>query len=124
MATLEEYMAKDYPMLIEPGEESGFIVTFPDLPGVIAHNDIREEAIKSAERLKELWIGGRLDLGWPVPEPGTIPLVRLSDQVQVEVARLAQKEHVNADDLISELVQAALADRANKERLGTSEDPS
>lgn len=34
-----------YEALIEPGDESGFVVSFPDVPEAITEGDTREEAI-------------------------------------------------------------------------------
>jgi antitoxin HicB len=69
--TLDEYMALKYPILIEPGEESGFIATYPDLPGVIAWGETHEEVEANAEELREEWIRGNLERGWPVPLPNS-----------------------------------------------------
>lgn len=69
--TLDEYMALKYPILIEPGEESGFIATYPDLPGVIAWGETHEDAEAHAEDLREECIRRLLEDGWPVPLPGS-----------------------------------------------------
>jgi len=71
MATVEEYMAKKYTRKIEPSDEGGYIVTYPDLPGIIAHSDDYHDAIKAAEELKEAWFKACIEEGIPIPEPST-----------------------------------------------------
>jgi antitoxin HicB len=64
----------DYPVILTPAEESGFIVTFPDVPEAITQGEDEEEALLYAvdalETALSLYIDKRLALPMPSDPQG------------------------------------------------------
>jgi len=49
--------------------DQAFLVEVPELPGCMADGPTREQAVKNAEEVIELWIETARNLGRPIPEP-------------------------------------------------------
>jgi len=58
-----------YPALFEPGEQSGFVVSFPDLPGCLTEGDTLEEAVHMAKDALALHLFGMESDGDLIPPP-------------------------------------------------------
>lgn len=59
-----------YSVLIQYDEtDKIYVASIPELPGCMAHGNIREQALKEIEIAKELWIETAIEDGQPVPEP-------------------------------------------------------
>lgn len=58
-----------FPAVFEPGENKGYCVTFPDLPGCITEGDTLEEALRMAKEALELHIYGMEEDGDDIPQP-------------------------------------------------------
>jgi len=58
-----------FPAIFEPGDERGYCVTFPDLPGCITEGDTLEEALHMAREALELHLYGMEEDGDPIPDP-------------------------------------------------------
>ncbi len=110
MPTLDEYMARKYPIFVEPGEESGFIATYPDLPGIVAHGATYNKVVKNAEALREEWIRGQLEDGWPVPVPDELASCKGSLTVRIPVSlhrrlkQRAKREGVSLNQWVSTIL--------------------
>ena len=67
-----------YPVHLEPAEEGGFVVTFPDVPEAITQGEDLEEALLQAQDALEtalsFYISGKKDIPTPSPPEGR-PLV-------------------------------------------------
>ena len=50
-------------------QDKAFLVEVPELPGCMADGETREEAIKNANEVIELWIETARDLGREIPQP-------------------------------------------------------
>ena len=73
MKTLNDYMAMSYRMeVVEEKTESGFVVSYPDLPGCITCGETVESAIANALDAKKAWIEAALEEGIEIPEPDSI----------------------------------------------------
>ena len=125
MSTLEDYMAMKYPLFIEPGEESGYIATYPDLPGIIAWGETQEDAVANAEDLREEHIRFSLEKGWPISEPDELAsckgalTVRIPISLHRSLKMRAKREGVSLNQWVSNLLArsepGALSDsRSNK----------
>jgi antitoxin HicB len=59
----------NYPVHLEPAEEGGFVVTFPDIPEAITQGDDQDEALLYArdclETALEFYVEGKRDLPTP-----------------------------------------------------------
>ena len=68
-------MVKDleYPFELSPLPEEdggGWLLTFPDLPDVIAQGDTPEEAIEEGRGNRDAWMAVAADMDIPIPVPG------------------------------------------------------
>ena len=67
-----KYQIKGYQFEIKklsPEDGSGFLVTFPDLPGCMSDGENPREAIRNARVALLAWIEVRIDLQLPIPKP-------------------------------------------------------
>ena len=70
MKTLNEYLALPYRMeIVEDRDESGYVVSFPELPGCITCGETVESAVANAEDAKREWITAALEDGITIHEP-------------------------------------------------------
>ena len=113
MPTLEEYMAMSYPMNIDPGEESGYVVTSPDLPGIIAHNDDLADAVRKAEELRALHLEVMIEGGDPIPLPGEFKscggalTIRIPISLHRQLKLRAKREKVSLNQYAASLLAQA-----------------
>ncbi len=73
--------------IIEAGEEPGYSVFFPDLPGCASAGDTVEEAARNAEEALSLHLAGLIEEDEPVPRP-TPPEQIGHDHDVIEAARM------------------------------------
>ena len=118
MESLEFYMALKYSMQIEPSTEGGYVVTYPDLPGIVAEGDTVEEACANAEDLREDWTALTLENGWEVPMPGELKscsgtlTVRIPPSLHKRLTLRARSEKISLNRLISYLLATGISNPA------------
>jgi predicted RNase H-like HicB family nuclease len=81
-----------YPAHLEPVEEGGFVVTFPDFGVGITQGDDRAEALAQAADLLETMVANYMAEGWDLPEPSPAqgrPLVWLAPMVAARARALS-----------------------------------
>lgn len=59
----------DYPVILTPAEEGGFIVTFPDVPEAVTQGEDEEEALLYAVDALETALSLYVDTRRPLPTP-------------------------------------------------------
>ena len=69
MNKIEKYMKLNYKIELNPDDEGGYVVSYPELPGCISAGDSVEEAIKNGEDAKREWFMTMLEEGMEIPEP-------------------------------------------------------
>src|SRR5271157_4714864 len=82
MARREKALA--WPVTLDPAEEGGFVVNFPDFPEGWSQGDSREEALAQAADLLETMVANYMAEGWDLPDPSRSagkPLVHLAPLV-------------------------------------------
>lgn len=127
MKSLDHFMALKYPMQIEPSEEGGYVVTYPDLPGIVAQGDTVEEACANAEDLREGWIELTLENGWEVPQPGELKscngtlTVRIPPALHKRLALRAKSEKVSLNRMISYLLATGISSPALLDKLNNTD---
>ena len=47
-----------FPAIFEPGEQHGYCITFPDLPGIVTSGETVEESLSAAKEALELHLYG------------------------------------------------------------------
>ena len=67
MARLDQPLA--WPVSLEPAEEGGFVVNFPDFPEGWSQGETREEALLQAADLLETMVANYMAEGWDLPDP-------------------------------------------------------
>jgi antitoxin HicB len=102
-------MRLSYAADLEPAEEGGFIVTFPDVPGAITNGDTREEAMAMAEEALALMLT-EASKGGALPEPRGAR----AGQTVVTLGALASAKIA----LRLEMARAGISEQALAERLG------
>ena len=72
MKTLEEYMKMPYKLEIIPDtEESGYVASYPELPGCITCGKTIAKAVANAEDAKKAWLTAAIEDGIEIAEPET-----------------------------------------------------
>ena len=70
VSPVELAQARRYGMSIDwSQEDEAFLVSFPDVPGVMTHGATREEAAERGEEVIVMWLTAMIDAGRPVPQP-------------------------------------------------------
>ena len=70
MKTIDEYMKMPYKLEIIPdSEESGFVASYPDLPGCITCGSTISDAVNNAEDAKKEWFLAAIEENIEIAEP-------------------------------------------------------
>lgn len=70
MRTFEEYMKMPYKLEIIPDtEESGFVASYPELPGCITCGETIADAVANAEDAKKEWLLAAIEDNIEIAEP-------------------------------------------------------
>ncbi len=70
MKTFEEYMKMPYKLEIVPdSEESGFVASYPELPGCITCGSTITDAVNNAEDAKKAWLLSAIEEHIKIAEP-------------------------------------------------------
>jgi len=93
-----------YPAQLEPQEDGGYVVTFPDFGIGVTQGDTREEALEQAADLLETMVANYMAEGWDLPAPSRAagrPLVRLAPLVaaKAEVYRAMRAQGISKAEL-------------------------
>jgi antitoxin HicB len=101
---------------LSPEDGSGFLVTFPDLPGCMSDGDTPEEAIQNARGAFDAWVETRNALKLPVPKPGVQAsgklLARLPKHLHTALLERAATEGISANTLLVSFVAEGIGKRA------------
>lgn len=102
-----------WPVRLDPAEEGGFVVNFPDFPEGWSQGNSHQEALAQAADLLETMVANYMAEDWDLPEPSAAdgrPLVALAPLVaaQAELFRAMRK---------AGLTKAGLAERQQVLRL-------
>ena len=115
---------EDYAFEIKPlkeAEGSGFLVTFPDLPGCMADGETPEEALADAKGAFESWMEAQKDWGRPYPAPssGTMSgkfVQRIPKSLHAKLVRRAKQEGVSLNTLVLTYIAEGIGKREGKDR--------
>ncbi len=114
-----------YPFLVRPlskEEGGGYLVEFPDFPGVISDGETPEEAIRNGQDALAAALMTMQEFGDPIPKPS--PGTSVSGQWRQRVprslhARLvsrAQQEGVSLNTLVTTLIAEGLGRKGTPRR--------
>ena len=108
--TLEDYMALEYPIEIRIVDD-GIWLEYPDLKGCGAWGETFEEAKKTLDEIKEIYISHCLEyeLDIPLPEEhfkafnGRI-LLRVSTEIHRKLSRMANRHKISLNRLLNNII--------------------
>lgn len=84
--TIDDYMALPYRLeLVEDPEESGYVASYPDLPGCLTAGETVEEAVENARDAKRAWLEAALEDGAEIWEPRSLD--NYSGQFKIRMPR-------------------------------------
>ena len=113
MARLDQPLA--WPVSLEPAEEGGFVVNFPDFPEGWSQGETREEALLQAADLLETIVANYMAEGWDLPDPSPStagrPLVGLAPLVaaKAELYRAMRKADIHHESCLDQIEAAMRA---------------
>lgn len=100
---LDKYI---YPAIFDPGENHGYCITFPDLPGIVTSGETIEECLAMAKEALELHLYGMEQDEDIIPEP--------TPPTEIEVPKGG---FVNLIEVWMPLVRDEMANRSVKKTL-------
>ena len=90
MKTLEEYMKMPYKLEIIPDtEESGYVASYPELPGCITCGETIANAVANAEDAKKAWLLAAIEENIEIAEPESAD--SYSGQFKLRLPKLCTK---------------------------------
>lgn len=111
-------VAKYYPAIVESGDEPGYSVFFPDLPGCTSAGDTTQEAIIKAGDALRGHIAAMVRDGDPIPEPSELDQIERDPEVReaaralvrIDVPGRVVRPNISIDESLLERIDAAAAD--------------
>lgn len=99
-----------YPYRVEPDEEGGYVVVYPDLPGCMTQVEDAAEIGPMAEEIRELWLETAHAHGMPVPPASPTPsysgklVMQVPRTLHRDLAESAARENVSLDEYVAMLL--------------------
>jgi len=110
------YMALPYTTVLRRDDEGDVVAHIEELPGCVAHGEDSHEALAILEEFKQAWIERCIAAGNPVPEPQIeepLPsgkwLQRVPRTLHKKLARIAKREDVSLNQLVTSMLSEAVA---------------
>jgi antitoxin HicB len=107
-----------YPFDMRPlseDEGSGWLISFPDLPGCISDGETPEEAMKNGAEALDAWIEAWEFAGKVIPLPGDTSsgkfMTRIPKTLHSRLAIRAKQEGVSMNSLVSMFIAESLTKR-------------
>ncbi len=114
-----------YPFLVRPlskEEGGGYLIEFPDLPGVISDGETPEEAIRNGQDALAAALMTMQEFGDPIPKPshGTSASgqwrQRVPRSLHARLVSRAQQEGVSLNTLVTTLIAEGLGRKEGSRR--------
>ena len=105
-----------YPCVLTPLSEadgSGWLVTYPDLPGCMSDGATQEEAIKNGDDAVQSWLSANIELDRPVPKSSADVsgkfMVRVPKSIHSRLITKAETEGVSMNALVNSVLSKEVA---------------
>jgi antitoxin HicB len=104
------------------GNGSGWTAGVEELPGCSSRGGTPDEAVKGVRQAMAAWIAGALEEGRDVPEPKTADdhsgrlLLRMPKTLHADLTRLAEREGVSLNQLITDALASVVGWRSPDRR--------
>jgi predicted RNase H-like HicB family nuclease len=112
---LEDYLRLQYPFHVLADEASGYVITFPDLPGCMTQVETLDEVGPAAESCRRLWLQTAFEEGLDVPLP-SLPEsysgrfnVRISRTLHRQLAEAAVRQGISLNQYVATLLARGYA---------------
>lgn len=116
----EKLDLEKYPFLVRPlskEEGGGYLIEFPDLPGVISDGQTPEEAIRNGRDALKAALLTMKEFGDPIPRPGSSTSAsgqwrqRVPRSLHARLVARAKQEGVSLNTLVSTMIAEGLGKR-------------
>lgn len=121
MKDTKYYLSLPYTVILRRDEDGDFVARIAELPGCATHGKSPQEALENLEEVKRAWIEDCLKQGDPIPEPVTedvMPsgkwLQRVPKTLHRDLIRLAKREDVSLNQLVTSVLSEAAGARKAK----------
>jgi antitoxin HicB len=111
---LDYYLSLDYPVMVYPDAEGGFVAEIKELPGCITQAETIEELMENINEARELWIetvyeSGKRDIPLPATEQDYSGkfVLRVPKSLHRRLAEQAEREGVSLNQYAVSLLSAA-----------------
>lgn len=81
-----------YPAILTPAEEGGYLIQFPDFPGIHTDGDSLAEAIDMAEDALNLWLWNAEEEN-DIPKPSALKELQAADDAVVTLIKADTREY-------------------------------
>jgi antitoxin HicB len=115
----------NYPFQIRPlstEEGGGYLIEFPDVPGVVSDGDTPEEAIHNGQDALKAALLTLEEFGQPIPQPGSQALAsgqwrqRVPKSLHAKLVERAKLEGVSLNALVTAMIAEGLGVRQARRR--------
>jgi predicted RNase H-like HicB family nuclease len=99
-----------YPYRVEPDEEGGYVIVYPDLPGCMTQVEDAAEIGPMAEEIRELWLETAKAHSMTIPPASPTPsysgklVVKVPRTLHRDLAESAAREKVSLDEYVAMLL--------------------
>lgn len=106
----EQGLESLYPYRVEPDEDGGYVIVFPDLPGCMTQVEDAAEIGPAAKEIRELWLETAQAHGMTIPPPTPSSsysgkfVVRVPRTLHRDLAESAAREHVSLNQYVATLL--------------------
>jgi antitoxin HicB len=114
-----------YPFTVRPLPEAdggGFLIEYPDLPGVISDGGTPEEAIENGRDALKAALLTMKEFGDPIPAPGAFNAAsgqwrqRVPKTLHARLVERARQEGVSLNTLVTAMIAEGLGQRQTRRR--------
>lgn len=117
---IEEYSFTIRPLAKDEG--GGFLIEFPDVPGVLSDGETPEEAIENGRDALKAALLTLKEFGDPIPRPGAVGAAsgqwrqRVPKTLHARLAERARREGVSLNTLVTAMIAEGLGRRQPRRR--------
>lgn len=113
-----------YPFIVRPlsaEDGGGYLIEYPDLPGVISDGATPDEAIRNGRDALEAALRTMKEFGDPIPQPGAATASgqwrqRVPKSLHARLVQRAHQEGVSLNTLVTSMIAEGLGKRSARLR--------